>query len=57
MRCPKCLAPGSVLLDQSIRGEFILLYWCCHECSEAWSLTADDYVTERRVSDPDRRRL
>jgi hypothetical protein len=57
MRCPTCHAPGCVLLEQSIRGDLILLNWFCHDCSATWPLTADEYVTERRTDIPERRRV
>jgi hypothetical protein len=54
---PDVLAPGGVLLEQSIRGDVILLNWFCQGCRATWPLTADEYVADRRAETPDRRRV
>jgi hypothetical protein len=45
--CPHCGAPGRVQLQQTIRGNRVLLEWVCHACSLEWLVRHKDEHPEK----------
>jgi hypothetical protein len=57
-RCPFCGAVRTVVPETTIKGESVLLTWCCRTCSREWPVTRAEYeASERRVTVPDRRQI
>jgi len=48
---------GTVEMQQVIKGQAVVLSWCCTQCEAEWPVSLDkpDFV-ERRRGSPDRRR-
>ena len=45
-RCPKCNTPGTARLQQTIRGDAILLNWSCSRCNGEWPIQEIDRVSD-----------
>jgi hypothetical protein len=56
-RCPSCGVAGSVQLEHTVKGQAMLLNWCCRGCGDEWPVVAEDERIERRVRETDRRRV
>lgn len=54
--CPQCGAHGTIRLQQTVRGESIVLDWSCSRCETEWSVErGEPEFVERRVGPVDRR--
>jgi hypothetical protein len=53
-QCRECHAQGAVTLEQTLKGELVILRWRCRMCNADWSVMPSDHV-ERRRSRTDRR--
>lgn len=57
-RCAQCDAPGTVRLQQVIKGDAVFLSWCCSRCEAEWAIAeGEPHFVERRAGVSDRRRL
>jgi hypothetical protein len=43
-QCPHCGAHASVKPETTIKGEMVLLQWCCSACSREWPVIGHDEV-------------
>jgi hypothetical protein len=57
-RCPSCHIGGGIRVEQTIKGDSVLLQWLCSTCQARWPVVQDDEVavTERRSGTRERRR-
>jgi hypothetical protein len=53
--CPECGQGGNIAATTSLRGNFVVLTWCCRACSHEWPIAPGDQLPERRIA-ADRRR-
>jgi hypothetical protein len=51
-QCKQCQAGGSVSLQQSLKGEIVLLTWCCRMCHADWPVLPSDHVELRQNHQP-----
>ena len=49
--CRKCEKSGCVTLEQTLKGNVIVMAWCCKLCRAEWPLTPSDHVERRRGAD------
>jgi hypothetical protein len=55
-KCPHCQASGPIVPETTIKGDSVVMTWCCRTCSQEWPVTVRDQI-ERRTGQPDRRRV
>jgi len=34
--CPNCHRDHTITLEQTIKGDTVILQWCCRACSHSW---------------------
>ena len=56
--CPSCHASGGIRVEQTIKGDTVLLQWLCSTCQASWPVVRSDEqsFSERRSGPSDRRR-
>jgi hypothetical protein len=53
-RCKSCHAVSTVTIERTVKGDTVLITWCCRLCSHEWPMSEDDCVPDRRTGQPDR---
>jgi hypothetical protein len=56
-RCFSCDTADSVRLERTIKGQAVLLMWCCRRCNAQWPVMSDTSAEsmERRQGPRERR--
>jgi len=47
-KCVLCAAPGTVVLEQTIKGTSVVLNWSCGSCGNGWPVVPSDEQPDRR---------
>ena len=55
-KCIFCGAVGTVVPETTIRGDAVLMAWCCRSCNNDWPITDEQTMEDRRrIGLPDTR--